>query len=223
VSRNIANLMFAGRDASCTHAAMSATRVMATGCSMGQAAGTAAALSVHDGTDPCGVDVADLQQALLSDDAYLPWTPQRFGPLTTGARLSASQGDPEPLRDGINRPVGDHPHRWACRQGDWVALEFDGPQRVDTVTAIVDSALHRNVQMSYHQRDDQLTRLPDELPHTLRFEGLSEGAWSPIADVADNHQRLVRVPIGRAVEAVRCTVVSTWGADETGLHALYVD
>jgi len=44
-SRNIANLMFAGRDASCTHAAMSSTRVMGTGCSMGQAIGTAAALA----------------------------------------------------------------------------------------------------------------------------------------------------------------------------------
>ena len=37
-SRNIDNLLFAGRNASCTHAAMSSTRVMAHGCTMGQAA-----------------------------------------------------------------------------------------------------------------------------------------------------------------------------------------
>jgi len=44
-SRNVPNLMFAGRVASCTHAAMSSTRVMGTGCSMGQAVGVAAALA----------------------------------------------------------------------------------------------------------------------------------------------------------------------------------
>ncbi|MGB9641606.1 MAG: FAD-dependent oxidoreductase [Candidatus Ratteibacteria bacterium] len=41
-SKNIRNLMFAGRNASCTHIAMSSTRVMGTCSSMGQAAGTAA-------------------------------------------------------------------------------------------------------------------------------------------------------------------------------------
>lgn len=48
-SCNVPNLMFAGRVASCTHAAMSSTRVMGTGCSMGQAVGVAAALAVSKG------------------------------------------------------------------------------------------------------------------------------------------------------------------------------
>ncbi len=34
---------------------------------------------------------------------------------------------PEPVRDGVNRPVGDGLHRWACDAGDWLAYEFDVP------------------------------------------------------------------------------------------------
>jgi len=51
-SRNVSNLMFAGRNASCTHAAMSSTRVQGTGCSMGQAVGTAAAFALQKGIAP---------------------------------------------------------------------------------------------------------------------------------------------------------------------------
>ncbi|MBM4043264.1 MAG: FAD-dependent oxidoreductase, partial [Planctomycetes bacterium] len=233
VSRNVANLMFAGRNASCTHAAMSSTRVMGTGCSMGQAAGTAAALAIRLETGPSGVAdrIGTLQQLLLRDDAYLPGVPQQFGPLTTQAKLAASQGDPsaplragpEPLRDGTNRPVGDAPHRWPCRVGDWVALEFAKPQHVTTATVVLDSALHCNIQMSYHQRDDQLTRLPDELPRAFRIEGVREGGWVPLVEATDNRSRLVRVPVGQTLDAVRFTLDATWGADGTHLYAFYLD
>jgi len=225
VSRNIANLMFAGRNASCTHAAMSSTRVMGTGCSMGQAAGTAAALAIRLETGPSGVadHVSALQQLLLRDDCYLPGVPQRFGPLTMQARLIASQGDPEPLRDGVNRPVGEEMHRWPCRAGDWVAYELARPQHVESATVVLDSALHKNIQMSYHQRDDQLTRLPEELPRAFCFEGFRDGAWLPLAHVADNRSRLIRIPIGQTLSAVRFTLDGTWGAAETHLYAFYLD
>lgn len=46
-SKDVPNLMFAGRNISMTHAAMSSTRVMATCALLGQAVGTAAALAVE--------------------------------------------------------------------------------------------------------------------------------------------------------------------------------
>jgi len=225
VSRNVANLMFAGRNASCTHAAMSSTRVMGTGCSMGQAAGTAAALAVRLDATPRGVadHVAALQQLLLRDDCYLPGIAQQFSPLTTSARLTASQRDAEPLRDGVSRPIGDALHRWPCRPGDWVAYEFAEPQHVESATLILDSALHRNIQMSYHQRDDQLSRLPDELPRTFRIEGRAGGAWVMLAHEAENRSRLVRVHVSQTFHAVRFTLDATWGAGESSLYAFYLD
>ncbi len=51
-SRNIENLLFAGRNISVTHAALSSTRVMATCAIIGQAAGTAAALCTEHNCAP---------------------------------------------------------------------------------------------------------------------------------------------------------------------------
>jgi len=222
-----ANLMFAGRCHSATHMAMSSTRVMGTGCSMGQAVGTAAAMAIERGIDPPGMmaHVDELQQALLWDDCYLPWVPQRFGPRTTAARLEASAGDPAPLHDGTNRPVGDDSHAWRHRPGDWVAMRFGGPEAVEQVTLLLDSALHKDPQMShFHPPEAHLNAPPEELPRRFVVDVLSGGQWQTLHEAADSHQRLVRVPVGRPVEAVRYALRETWGPCEgTNLYAFYVD
>ena len=68
-SVNTANLLFAGRDISASHVAFGSTRVMATCATLGQAAGTAAALCAAQGVGPREVDVAELQRTLLREDA----------------------------------------------------------------------------------------------------------------------------------------------------------
>jgi hypothetical protein len=166
----------------------------------------------------------ELQQALLRDDAYLPGIPQRLPELTMGARLSASTGDPEPVRDGVNRPVGEDLHCWTGRPGDWLELRFGGRRRLSAVTAIVDSALDSNIQLSYHQRDDQLAAPPPAMPKSLRLEKLVGGKWMPLAEIARNHQRLVRLkPVGAEAEGVRLTLGETWGAERSRIYAFYVE
>ncbi|WKL02024.1 FAD-dependent oxidoreductase [Paenibacillus amylolyticus] len=69
-SRNIPNLMFAGRNISATHVAFGSTRVMATCGCMGQAVGTAASLCVKYETDPADIvkaHMGELQAQLLRD------------------------------------------------------------------------------------------------------------------------------------------------------------
>jgi hypothetical protein len=224
-SRNIGNLMFAGRDASCTHAAMSSTRVMGTGCSMGQAVGTAAAIAVKKGVGPAGIvsHITELQQALLRDDAYLPWIRQTFSEITRNARLEASQGNPEPIRDGINRPVGNESHSWTYSFGDWIAYLFDKKARISTVTLVLDSALDQLVALSYHQEDDQLRSPPDVMPKAFRIEGLAGGKWSELVNMQENHQRLHRFLIGCNLDGIRFTLDKTWGAKESKMYAFYVD
>ncbi|MFJ2953538.1 FAD-dependent oxidoreductase [Streptomyces sp. NPDC087270] len=68
-SVNTANLLFAGRDISASHVAFGSTRVMATCATIGQAAGTAAALCAERGIAPRELDVTLLQRALLREDA----------------------------------------------------------------------------------------------------------------------------------------------------------
>jgi len=225
-SRNVENLMCAGRCASCTHAAMSSTRVMGTGCSMGQAVGTAAALAVRLGVPPRGISghFRELQQALLRDDAYLPWVPQEFSELVRRARLVASQGDPEPLRDGINRPVGTNLHAWTCRPGDHISYLLAAPAPVREATLILDSALDQRIAMSYHGGGLRpLTTVPPQMPRAFHLEGLRDSQWFEVARVTDNYQRLVRLPVQKIVTGLRFTLDATWGAPETRVYAFYFD
>lgn len=68
-SRNVSNLMMAGRNISATHIAFGTTRVMATCAVIGEAAGTGAALAVSEGVTPREVSWSKLQQQLLKQDA----------------------------------------------------------------------------------------------------------------------------------------------------------
>lgn len=74
VSKNIKNLMMAGRDISASKVAMGSTRVMGTCAVGGQAAGTAAAMAVQKNCNPKEFGekyVEDLRQELLKDDCYI--------------------------------------------------------------------------------------------------------------------------------------------------------
>jgi succinate dehydrogenase/fumarate reductase flavoprotein subunit len=71
VPRRIDNLLVAGRCASMTHMGQSAARVSGACFVMGQAAGTAAALSIEAGVRPRDLDIQSLQRRLEKDGAYL--------------------------------------------------------------------------------------------------------------------------------------------------------
>ena len=204
---------------------MSSTRVMGTGCTMGQAVGTAAAIAVREGLEPRGVGarVRELQQALLRDDCYIPWTAMEMPELTRRAMLTASQGEPEAVRDGWTRPIGKEAHAWTARAGDFVTYEFKRPERVETATVVLDSALEKTIAMSWHQKDDQMTKLPERLPRAFHFDVLDGHEWLPAAAFADNKRRLVRASIGRTVSGVRFVLDETHGAAESMVFAFYVE
>ena len=65
------NLLVAGRCASMTHEGQSAARVSGACFVMGQAAGTAAALSLGSGREPRALPPAVLRDALRTDGAWL--------------------------------------------------------------------------------------------------------------------------------------------------------
>jgi len=74
-SKNIDNLLFAGRCASVTHIALGTVRVQSTLSTLGQAAGTAAALCLRRKTSPRGIyedHITELQQTLLKNDQTIP-------------------------------------------------------------------------------------------------------------------------------------------------------
>ena len=70
-ARGVDNLLVAGRCASMTHDAQSAARVSGACFVMGQAAGTAAALSLREGCGLRTVPAALLQSRLREQGAFL--------------------------------------------------------------------------------------------------------------------------------------------------------
>ncbi|TVR64803.1 MAG: FAD-dependent oxidoreductase [Spirochaetaceae bacterium] len=92
-SRSIDNLLFAGRNISATHIALSSSRVMRTCALIGQAAGTAAAIAIRYRTNPRGVyqsHLGELQHELMRADSYLPGFTRAVAATSSSAVLTAS-------------------------------------------------------------------------------------------------------------------------------------
>jgi len=97
-SKDVANLMMAGRCLSASHVALGATRVMITCGLQGQAVGTAAGICKRHDCTPHDVYpsyVAELQQQLLKDGCYIVKLPNSDpADLALGAEVSASSTSP---------------------------------------------------------------------------------------------------------------------------------
>ena len=221
VSRDIENLMFAGRNISATHVAFSSTRVMATCAAVGQGVGTAAAIAVAAGVAPRDLTstrndiVQRIQQRLLHDDAYL------IGRLhddprdvARSARITASSEQPGAAADQVASgqtrsshgvrgapPARCRPglHRWmsdpALGLPAWLQLEWEQPVRISEVQFVFDTGLHRHLTLSHHDGYTSRMHWGQPQPETVRdyrIEGYAGGRWVAFLEVADNYQRLRR-------------------------------
>ncbi|MBM4079269.1 MAG: FAD-dependent oxidoreductase [Planctomycetes bacterium] len=224
-SRNVENLFCAGRNISASHAAISSTRVMATCATMGQAAGTAAALALCYGLLPRGVyeqKAAELKQTLMDDDCYLPWNKREASELTKRAKLSASEGDPELLRNGLDRPIGKEDNGWTGGLGGWVEFAFSQPQRLARARFTFDSDLNcyrLNLPCQFTLKHEP-RGVPPALIRSFRLEAKNpDGTWRTVFTETNNYQRLLRVPLDVETAAIRFVPLSTWGAERAHVFA----
>ncbi|MFD6426793.1 FAD-dependent oxidoreductase [Streptomyces sp. NPDC060198] len=114
-SVNVTNLLFAGRNISATHIAFGATRVMATCATLGEAAGTAAALCVAEGLTPrelAGRRPELVRRALLRQDASVigladddPDNLARAARATASSHLDRLAAEPTPEVPGTPYPL----------------------------------------------------------------------------------------------------------------------
>ncbi|MCD6506471.1 FAD-dependent oxidoreductase [Candidatus Poribacteria bacterium] len=158
-SRNVENLMMAGRNISVTHVALGTTRLMATCAVIGQAAGTAAYLCKRYDTTPRGIyegHIHELQQLLLKDDCYIiEMRNEDPDDLARGAKVRASSHmgpkySPENVINGISRPVGDEMNMWASDPTmgvpQEIELEFENPAPVNAIYLTFDTNLDKLVE-----------------------------------------------------------------------------
>lgn len=237
-SKNIENLFCAGRNISITHTAMSSTRVMATCATLGQAVGTAAVLATQYRLTPRGVyekKIHRLQDWLQEDDCYLPWRKRPLSELTKKARLTSSDGDPEVLRNGIDRSLGGQDNGWYGATGSWVEYRFDQPTLIRGMRIIFDSNLNRLFRKKILEANEvngkndpaavttremrccyPLSYEPKTVPAcmTRRFRIEAEevaGKWKVVFRESNNYQRLVKINISLETTAVRLIPEETWG------------
>ncbi|MEN6401906.1 MAG: FAD-dependent oxidoreductase [Armatimonadia bacterium] len=233
IARDVKNLMMAGRCHSATHMAMASTRVAATGAVMGQAAGTAAALSLKKKCLPGQVaadHAAELQQTLLRDDQFIPNVVNEdrrdvAQSATVTASSSAPDCPPEKVIDGVTRLRDGDGHQWVSAEGkalpQWLELEFPGALWVKELHVTFDSGFARPLTLT--QSDSFNSRIVrGAQPETVRdyvVEVRCGGQWREQLRVVDNYQRkLVHRLSGEPVEAVRIVILRTNGDPQARVY-----
>jgi hypothetical protein len=169
--------------------------------------------------------MAELQQTLMDDDCCLPWLVRKIAPLANAATLSAEAGDPELLRNGVDRPVGEEDNGWTAPLGTPVTYAFDEPSAVSTARIVFDSDLSRKSKnMRYvYKLDAELWQPPETLVKTFRLEAQTgDGDWETVHSEANNYQRFVRIPLKANTTAIRLVCESTWGSEQAHLFAFEV-
>ena len=217
ISATVDNLVFAGRNISVTHAALSSSRVMATCSILGQALGTAVAQAINDACRVEDVEIKKLQQTLMEDDCYLPWHTRKVSELSLRAACSH-----EIIRNGIDR--GEE-NLWIGQKGDVLEYRFDQATLVTSIRLIFDSDLNRkyyNMPCSYPLVQKKF-KLPDTLIKSYRIEGEKTDGTLLCFTVEDNHQRLVRHRVDWKVKSLRFIPLQTHGCDEMRLFDFEIE
>ncbi len=229
-SVNIKNLMFAGRNISTTHIALSSTRVMATCALLGQAVGTAAAVAVENRTLPHNFKkehITDIQNRLMDDDCWLLSLKRPISDLTLRAKLETSAANAENLRNGIDRPIGNDDNGCYLKAGDTVSYCFEKPRHISNIRIVFDSDLNRETLPKDFVRP-MLANRPENYPQSYvpktmiksyRIEAVCGGKSEIIYETDNNYHRLNKISVNVNAEKIRLIPLETWGADEFHIFA----
>lgn len=231
-SKNIPNLLFAGRNISVSHIALSSTRIMATCALEGQAVGTAAAMCLKKKIAPRDLGqkhIAELQEQLMRDDAFIPRRPAKDSKdlsrkASTIFASSTSSGEAALLTDGTSRDFDNKIHHW---QSDGlpaeVQLEWDAPVLLSTIEMKCDTNVKRNIMMQKDERNNKIFRndIPQEMMKTAALEARVNGQWVALGKIEKNRTRLMKFNFKQVkATAIRVKLLETYGEKNAKLFEL---
>ena len=223
-SKNIDNLLFAGRNISATHTALSSTRVMATCSLLGQAIGTAVSCAVSHGNilprEVAQKHIKEVQNMLLNDDCYLPTIKRECSLLCKNAALSGTGRELENLRNGIDRSLNGNINAAVLKAGSKVTYTFSAKEHIKGIRLVFDSDLSRNPHnmRANYRLDDE----PFAVPQTLVKSYHITCGGVEIFRKDDNCQRLNVIPVDIETSDVTLHIDSTWGKEEILLFSFDV-
>ena len=230
--KNVGNLMFAGRNVSQTHIALSSSRIMATCALMGQAVGTAATICNKKNILPREVaenHMNELQEQIMRDDVFIPKRPANdINDLAKKASLifgsSTSSGDAVNLINGISRDIDGEINHW---QSDGLSselqLEWETPINVSSVEIKCDTNVNRNIMMRKDSRNDELynNAIPQEMLKSLSLQGRVKGQWIDLGSIKENRTRLIKFRFDSTnVTAIKVKMKETYGAENVRLFEI---
>lgn len=231
-SKNIENLMFAGRNISVTHAALSSTRVMATCGVLGQAVGTAAALAVSESLTPrdVGKRMPALQQRLMMQDVWLPFIQKQVGSLTRKARLVSNMRDADNLFNGVERETANSRNYAVGSRGCTVRYILPEPSEIQGIRLVFDSDLNRRTLPERERRMNRnmFHNIPLDIeryypPRTLirdfTVTFVLENGEREEHPVHGYHQRLFLWKKSCTIKEVAVTLEESWGSEEYRLFS----
>lgn len=235
-SKNISNLMMAGRDISASKMAMGSTRVMGTCAVGGQAVGTAAALCIKYDCDSRGVQehMRELQQMLLKDDDYIPGIlnedPKDLARSAKVTATSAREGcPPENVINGISRDEDGHQNLWISgkgrTEGDMLTLHLADRQPVSEVHLTFDSNFHYPIKITLSRKRQAQQRIgvPPELIRDYTVTLWQGDKKAAEQTVTENVQRknIVTFPTTEC-DRVTVTIHKTNGSNEAHIYEIRV-
>lgn len=236
-SRDVDNLMLAGRDISASKLAFASARVMGT-CSVGgQAVGTAAAMAVRYGCSPRAVGqkhIRELQQTLLKQDCYIPgFTNSDDRDLARMACVTATSQAPgceaANVINGVSRSEENRENCWestalgAC--GETLGLAFGQPTPVWEIRLTFDTDLSHEIMPSITKivRDRQVKGLPRELVRDYTVTLRRNGQTIEEKEVRGNGQRLNVHQFNKVLcDEVLITVTGTHGLDRARIYEVRI-
>ena len=229
-SKNIDNLLFAGRNISATHMAMSSTRVMSTCSLIGQAAGTAAAVAIaHDVSmrQVAKNHITEVQKKLMDDGVYLPRMLREVSALIKSAKMNISDEERALLLNGKERPrkAGEEVGIWQ-NLGDSLTFTFEKPERLGVLRLQFDPEFSRLSVSKDFKLQWYATKVhtsgdfePVKVPNTIvkSFAVYADG--KPVFTAEDNFFSLVKIPLGVEAKELRIEWISTNGAEKVHLYS----
>ena len=229
-SKNVDNLLFAGRNISATHMAMSSTRVMNTCSLIGQAAGTAAAVAIARNIsmrETAQNHYREVQKILMDDGVYLPRMLREVSELTKSAKLNLSDDERALLLNGKERPrkAGEEVGIWQ-KIGESLTFTFDEAKKLGVLRLQFDPDFSRTSVSKDFKIQWFATKVhtsgdfePVKVPNTIVKDFVVYADGKAIFMAKDNFLSLVKIPLDVEAKELRIEWLATNGAEKVHLYS----
>lgn len=235
-SKNVCNLMMAGRNISVSKMAYGSTRVMGTCAIGGQAVGTAAAMCIKYDCRPADIKnhMEELQQTLLKDDCYIPglrnMDERDLAKKSEVTATSAKAGfGPEKVINGVSRGEGEERNIWISqgiqKEGEQLSLKLEHESPVSQVRLTFDSNFNYMIKitLSGKRQKQQRIGVPPELVKDYTVTLLKNGEKVAERTITDNVQRANVIEFDTVdCDQILVTVHATNGAPDVRIYEVRV-